>query len=138
MLDEPKNEKWGSEAAAPIFASIGREALRYLNVPLRNTAPVALVRGEIGTAAPFTAVPAVLGFDGPAVELLSAGDDSATLMPRVQGMSFRQALEVLAPLDVRLEVTGRGIVVAQAPPAGAPLPAGSLCRLALASPAARP
>ena len=33
MLDEPKNEKWGSEAAAPIFASIGREALRYLNVP---------------------------------------------------------------------------------------------------------
>ena len=30
MLDEPKNEKWGSEAAAPIFASIGREALRYL------------------------------------------------------------------------------------------------------------
>ena len=49
MLDEPKNEKWGSEAAAPIFASIGREALRYLNVPPRNTAPVALVRGEIGT-----------------------------------------------------------------------------------------
>ena len=25
MLDEPKNEKWGSEAAAPIFARIGRE-----------------------------------------------------------------------------------------------------------------
>jgi cell division protein FtsI (penicillin-binding protein 3) len=138
MLDEPKNEKWGSEAAAPIFASIGREALRYLNVPPRNTAPVALVRGEIGTAAPFTATPPSLSFDGAAVELLSVGDDSATLMPRVQGMSFRQALEVLAPLDVRLEVTGRGIVVSQAPPPGAPLPAGAMCRLALASPAARP
>ena len=138
MLDEPKNEKWGSEAAAPIFASIGREALRYLNVPPRNTAPVALVRGEIGTAAPFTATAAVLNFDGAAVEPLSVGDESATLMPRVQGLSFRQALEVLAPLDVRLEVTGRGIVVSQAPPPGAPLPAGALCRLALASPAARP
>jgi cell division protein FtsI (penicillin-binding protein 3) len=138
MLDEPKNEKWGSEAAAPIFASIGREALRYLNVPPRNTAPVALVRGEIGTAAPFTVTPAVLSFDGATVELLSAGDDSATLMPRVQGLSLRQALEVLAPLDVRLEVTGRGIVVSQAPPPGAPLPAGATCRLALASPAARP
>ena len=33
MLDEPKNEKWGSEAAAPIFAAIGREILRYLEVP---------------------------------------------------------------------------------------------------------
>src|SRR5215467_13375342 len=37
MLDEPKNEKWGSEAAAPIFAAIGKEALRYLNVPPRDT-----------------------------------------------------------------------------------------------------
>jgi cell division protein FtsI (penicillin-binding protein 3) len=138
MLDEPKNEKWGSEAAAPIFASIGREALRYLNVPPRNTAPVALVRGEIGTAAPFIATAAALSFDGAAVELLSVGDDSATLMPRMQGLSLRQALEVLAPLDVRLEVTGRGIVVGQAPPPGAPLPAGAMCRLALASPAARP
>ena len=36
LLDEPKNEKWGSEAAAPIFAAIGREALRYLNVPPRG------------------------------------------------------------------------------------------------------
>ena len=75
---------------------------------------------------------------GAAVELLSAGVESATLMPRMQGLSFRQALEVLAPLDVRLEVTGRGIVVSQAPPPGAPLPAGATCSLALASPAARP
>ena len=59
-------------------------------------------------------------------------------MPRVLGLSLRQALELLAPLDVRLEVTGRGIVVSQAPPPGAPLPAGAMCRLALASPAARP
>src|SRR5262249_52703406 len=29
-LDEPRNEKWGSEAAAPIFSAIGREILRYL------------------------------------------------------------------------------------------------------------
>ena len=37
LLDEPKNEKWGSEAAAPIFAAIGREALRHMNVPPRGT-----------------------------------------------------------------------------------------------------
>jgi len=96
------------------------------------------VRGAIGTAAPFTATAAVLSFDGAAVELLAVGDEATTLMPRVQGLSLRQALEVLAPLDVRLEVTGRGIVVSQAPPPGAPLPAGAMCRLALASPAARP
>src|SRR5262249_13398094 len=46
MLDEPKNEKWGSEAAAPIFSAIGREALRHLNVPPRGTTPVPIVREE--------------------------------------------------------------------------------------------
>ena len=50
MLDEPKNEKWGSEAAAPIFAAIGREALRYLHAPPKDTAPVQIVRPEPGAA----------------------------------------------------------------------------------------
>ncbi len=44
MLDEPKNEKWGSEAAAPVFAAIGREILRYLEVPARGTQPVQIHR----------------------------------------------------------------------------------------------
>src|SRR4029077_20404156 len=52
LLDEPKNEKWGSEAAAPIFAAIGREALRYLNVAPRDSSPVPIVRGELASAPP--------------------------------------------------------------------------------------
>ena len=39
LLDEPKNEQWGSEAAAPIFSAIGGEVLRYLGVPPHDTAP---------------------------------------------------------------------------------------------------
>jgi cell division protein FtsI (penicillin-binding protein 3) len=45
LLDEPKNEKWGSEAAAPIFSAIGGEVLRYLDVPPRDAAPLAIVSG---------------------------------------------------------------------------------------------
>src|SRR5262249_62242121 len=45
MLDEPKNEKWGSEAAAPIFSAIGREVLRYLDVPPQDTPPLQIVSG---------------------------------------------------------------------------------------------
>ena len=52
MLDEPKNEQWGSEAAAPIFAAIGREALRYLHAPPKDTAPVQIVRPEPGPRPP--------------------------------------------------------------------------------------
>jgi cell division protein FtsI (penicillin-binding protein 3) len=46
LLDEPRNEKWGSEAAAPIFAAIGREVLRYLEVPPRDAPPVQFVTVE--------------------------------------------------------------------------------------------
>jgi cell division protein FtsI (penicillin-binding protein 3) len=45
MLDEPKNEKWGSEAAAPIFSAIGSEVLRYLDVPPRDAATLSIVTG---------------------------------------------------------------------------------------------
>jgi len=59
------------------------------------------------------------------------------LMPAVVGLSLRQALETLAPLEVRLEVTGLGVVTGQAPAAGAPLPPGALTRLTLHPPSAR-
>jgi hypothetical protein len=58
-------------------------------------------------------------------------------MPRLAGLSLRQAMEALAPFGVRLEITGRGVVTGQSPPAGAPLPAGAVCRLQLAPSAGR-
>jgi len=33
MVDEPKGVHWGGSVAAPVFKNIGRETLRYLNVP---------------------------------------------------------------------------------------------------------
>jgi cell division protein FtsI (penicillin-binding protein 3) len=146
LLDEPKNEKWGSEAAAPMFAAIGGEALRYLNVPPRDSSPVPIVRGEIVAAEPTTpragglaAAGAVQGAvvrpaaltEGPA-----PGEGPST-MPRLAGLSLRQAMESLAPYGVGLEITGRGIVTAQSPLPGVPLPAGTVCRLRLAPPSGR-
>jgi cell division protein FtsI (penicillin-binding protein 3) len=140
MLDEPKNEKWGSEAAAPIFAAIGREALRYLNVPPRDTSPVPLVRGEVTAA-----LPPAGGRPGDSPDAgrggtwsLELAEDASAVMPRVERLSLRQAMETLAPFDVLIEVSGRGLVQGQSPDPGAPLTPGTLCRLTLASPIARP
>ena len=140
MLDEPKNEKWGSEAAAPIFAAIGRAALRHLQVSPRDSAPVQIVRGEGGA----TAEPAVASF-GPAGSFralvrpaaFTPVAEGARLMPALVGLSLRHAMEALAPLGVPVEITGGGVVVAQSPPPGAALLDGMPCRLTLASPAAR-
>src|SRR5207302_1400821 len=49
MLDEPKNEQWGSEAAAPVFGAIGREILRYFEVAPRDVQPVQIVTGPADT-----------------------------------------------------------------------------------------
>jgi len=147
LLDEPKNEKWGSEAAAPIFAAIGREALRYLNVAPRDSSPVPIVRAELARATPERARPAASA-EGPALDavaLPAAAADAAPaapqpdgVMPRLGGLSLRQAMETLAPHGVRLEITGRGVVTSQLPLPGAPLPPGTVCRLHLAPTAGRP
>ena len=144
MLDEPKNEQWGSEAAAPIFAAIGREALRYLHAPPKDTAPVQIVRPEPGPQpAEATAgtvrerVRTVIATVTPGVAEAGEREPGPGVMPAVVGLSLRQAMETLAPLEVRLEVAGRGVVTAQAPAAGAPLPPGALARLTLHPPSAR-
>src|SRR5262247_191576 len=128
MLDEPKNEKWGSEAAAPIFSAIGREALRHLNVPPRGTTPVPIVRTDAGAME-----------TAPAVRLASFDEATAAgVMPLLQGRSLRQAMAVLAPFDVAIEVRGHGVVMAQSPVPGTPMSSGMLCRLTLAGPADQP
>ncbi len=136
LLDEPKNEKWGSEAAAPIFAAIGREALRHLNVPPRGTMPVHLLRVEAESPAPA-------GMAVPVRRVsLDADPDAPAAMPALEGRSLRQAMAALASFDVTLEVSGRGAVVTQWPVPGTPLAPGTVCRLVLAGlperPAARP
>jgi cell division protein FtsI (penicillin-binding protein 3) len=136
LLDEPKNEKWGSEAAAPIFSAIGLEALRHLNVPPRGTMPVHLMRVEAESPSPPAATLPVRRVS------LDAAPDAPGAMPALEGRSLRQAMAALASFDVTLEVSGRGAVVAQWPEAGIPLVPGTVCRLVLAGlperPAARP
>jgi cell division protein FtsI (penicillin-binding protein 3) len=135
LLDEPRNERWGGEAAAPVFSAIGGEILRYLGVPPRDTVPVQLVdrsggwpRG--GAARPRSDAAAARPVHG------RAGHDHLAsveaIMPSLSGMTLRQALATLAPLRVQVEVEGRGLVVAQAPGEGAALEPDDVTRLRLA------
>jgi cell division protein FtsI (penicillin-binding protein 3) len=126
LLDEPRNEKWGSEAAAPIFSAIGREILRYLEVPPRDTPPVQIVTG------PPAELPAP-----PRMRLVSTAEaaqpDGTRRMPDLGGKSLRQALEALEPLGVDVRLAGQGRVVRQVPAAGDPLEPGAVARLTLAA-----
>ncbi|HEU4366693.1 MAG TPA: penicillin-binding protein [Methylomirabilota bacterium] len=127
MLDEPKNERWGSEAAAPIFAAIGGEVLRYLDVPPGDAAPLQIVTGPA---------------EGPAgrVRLASAVAEEPAdtgLMPELRGQTLRQALAILAPLGAVVKVQGRGRVKDQTPAPGESMDPTVAVRLTLAGAGAR-
>ena len=125
LLDEPKNEKWGSEAAAPIFSAIGSEVLRYLDVPPHDAAPVPIVAGA---PIQFAAAPPAVR---PASWTPGSQGDEVGAMPDLAGATLRQALAVLAQRDVEVEIEGRGMVVDQSPRPGAPLKPGTLVSLEL-------
>lgn len=134
MLDEPKNEQWGSEAAAPIFSAIGRDILRYLEVPPRDVQPLQIVTGP-------TAEPTTDGVGGAPVRLVStaapADADGPRVMPDLTGRTLRSALGALAPLGLEVEISGQGRVVAQAPRPGRPIEPGMTARLTLTAGTAR-
>jgi cell division protein FtsI (penicillin-binding protein 3) len=128
MLDEPTNERWGSEAAAPIFSAVGAEVLRYLEVPPRDAAPLSIVTGPAPS---------------PAGRVRLAGEETPDahderVMPDLRGRTLRQALATLAPLDVAVKLAGKGpVVTEQAPPPGEALEGQAGVRLILAGAAAR-
>jgi cell division protein FtsI (penicillin-binding protein 3) len=126
LLDEPKNEKWGSEAAAPIFASIGAAVLRHLDVPRSDSIPVQIVAGAAPSDHSRTQATAPLAEDG-AIEDFPDG-----AMPSLAGKTLRQALRALAELPVEVEIAGRGVVVRQSPAAGEPVADGIVAKLELA------
>ncbi|MGH7331724.1 MAG: penicillin-binding transpeptidase domain-containing protein [Candidatus Rokuibacteriota bacterium] len=123
MLDEPRNEKWGSEAAAPVFAAIGREILRYLEVPARGTQPVQIVTASAGDAAGARLKTAEAV---PVVPL-----DAGGAMPNLRGRSLRHALALLAPLRMEVAISGHGFVAAQAPEPGVSVEPGMAASLSL-------
>jgi len=122
LLDEPKNEKWGSEAAAPVFNAIGREILRYLEVAPRDAQPLQIVTGTEALV--------------PRVRLVSTAAepvdaDGTKRMPDLAGKTLRQALGALEPLGIEVRLAGQGRIVRQIPAAGEPLEPGAVARLTL-------
>jgi cell division protein FtsI (penicillin-binding protein 3) len=132
LLDEPRAERWGGEAAAPIFAAIGRGILSFLEVPPRDTSPVQIVTGA-GAETPAALRVRLVSTGGQA-----PGTGRQPVMPDLRGQALRAVLAALEPLELRVAVEGRGVVVQQTPAPGAAVAPGATARLVLGSPAVRP
>ena len=69
--------------------------------------------------------------DGIEGKTLLLGDAVASRMPNLQGLSLKDALEVMGNIRMNVEYTGKGRVVAQEPKAEETLQKGAICKLTL-------
>ncbi len=111
----------GGQVAAPVFARILAEALRYLRVP-----PDDAFEREDGDA------PLVAAGQVSAVATRRPPVDTPVgTIPDVRGVGLREAIETIARRGCRPVVFGTGLVVSQEPVPGTPLAPGAVCTLRL-------
>ncbi len=128
MIDSPHgNGNSGGVVSAPIFKRIAESVVRQLGIaPTVNPNPPVLV-AQVREGA---RIPTVSATRTPAVNLVA--DAPPGTVPDLRGMSARDANRTLANLGISVRMAGDGLVVAQNPPPGTPVEAGSLCQLVLA------
>ncbi|MCB9679791.1 MAG: transpeptidase family protein [Alphaproteobacteria bacterium] len=113
VVDQPrKGSRYGGSVAGPAFAELAGAAMRYLNIP-----PDPELLGEPIGPGPIEP----LEDPGP---LRVAWSGSEWTVPDFAGRSVRDVLRGVQGTGLGVELKGSGVVVAQAPPAGARLAPG--------------
>ncbi|HVZ21430.1 MAG TPA: penicillin-binding protein [Vicinamibacterales bacterium] len=139
VTDSPHNgPTTGGPVSGPVFKRIAEATLRYLGVgPTINPLPPVLVARHDDGANDAVRTPSASvsqGGESPTVSFVSDGPPGT--MPDLRGLSAREALRTLMRLGLSAHIDGSGVVVAQDPPAGAPLDTVSAGRVTLARTAA--
>jgi cell division protein FtsI (penicillin-binding protein 3) len=126
VIDSPRAGAYvGGAVSAPIFRRIAESTLRHLGIgpTINPETPVLVARKPV----PGAGTDPVR--DRPAINLVASAP--AGTVPDVCGLSAREAVRMLVRFGLIARVTGDGFVVSQEPAAGAPLEAGTACRLVL-------
>lgn len=125
VVDEPQGKPYGGIVAAPVFARIADQSLRYLNVSPQNEMDrESLPSLEVQQLPSKGVLP---------VAVTQTGKDNGRRMPDFLGMSYRQALQVMERRDLNIKMTGSGRAVEQNPPAGEAIQYGNEVRVRFAA-----
>jgi cell division protein FtsI (penicillin-binding protein 3) len=130
FLDEPRNEVYGGEIAAPAFAEIAEYAMKMLGVP---PTPGAVAAAPAADPAPAAAAapegpPPLEQADRRAARAAGGG----VAVPLLSGLPARTAIRRLEEASLGAEIAGSGRVVSQSPPAGKVVARGTRVRMTLA------
>jgi cell division protein FtsI (penicillin-binding protein 3) len=126
-LDTPRGpHNQGGDVAAPVFARVAEQSLRYLAVPPDD--PDRVLRMVAYRAHPI--VPAAHRPEPQPLYPLP-GPTEPAIMPDLKGRSAREAATAAARRGLIVELAGSGWVVDQTPAPGTELEAGMTCLLKL-------
>jgi cell division protein FtsI (penicillin-binding protein 3) len=119
MLDEPKTQKWGGEAAAPVFRNISEQILRCFN---RAMEPRETIVEKNQDNVEFVQVSTYAEFSRQ-----EKSNDS--VIPDFRGMSMRQVLHISRGMGIEVKVSGSGWAVKQDPAPGSSVGRHQFCRV---------
>ncbi len=127
VLDEPQRAYWGSQSAAPIFS---RVVSRMAGFPSEHGLPGReenenSLESRLVFSSYFKNNQAEIG----AAEESSSVYDSPYHVPKLKGLSVREALKRLSSRGIEGRIEGRGIVIEQNLKPGEKVIAGMVCYL---------
>lgn len=117
MLDEPKAQKWGGEAAAPVFKNISEQILRCFGGDIE---PREVVADESQSNVNLVRVSTCEG-------VFRKDEPNDSVIPDFRGMSVRKVLSVSRRMGIETRVSGSGWAVSQKPAPGSPADGHQSC-----------
>jgi cell division protein FtsI (penicillin-binding protein 3) len=128
FVDEPKDEIYGGEVAAPAFREVAEYAMKMLGVP-----PTRQPLAAAPAPPPPAATPAPPSGGPPPVEQAArrAAPGGGVAVPSLAGLPARAAIRVLEAADLGADLAGSGRVVGQAPAPGRVVARGTRIRMTL-------
>jgi membrane peptidoglycan carboxypeptidase len=142
QIDEPRSSIYGGEVAAPVFSRIAQEVLLKLHVPPDQPAPLPGDERTITLASVEDYIPNALPVE-PAVAAEPASDKAGNAvlvrvrtgeieLPDFRGLPKRIVVDRCLELGIRLQPSGSGFAVFQAPAPGTAISAGDSCAVTFA------
>ncbi len=122
-IDEPKNSIYGGDVAAPTFAKIMEESLRYLGVGVKQALVLKTQQNPVQDN--------ILLVD----QLSTKTEESnfftktSTLMINLIGLDMHTAIEKANQLGMKAHISGSGLVSHQSILPGSPISKGQVCML---------
>ncbi len=140
VFDEPEGLQDGGDVAAPVFAQIAADTLKYMQIPKKQRNPLYYIPDTNGytenieflltsfQAAGYNYNESKAANSPYALDLANEEDSTGKIrMPDLSGKSYREAFEIVTKLGLRPRFFGSGRVIFQSPVRNATVDTGSFC-----------